>query len=53
MFFDTLSEARAYAASQTIDLRGRKHIAVKCRQWSFCRQTGEYNLQPCYMVKLA
>ena len=53
MFFDKLSDARAYAKSQTQDTRGRVHKALACKHWRLCRVTGEYNLVPCYTVVLA
>lgn len=53
MFFDTLSDARAYAKALTADMRGRKHKAIACNQWRFDRMTGEYALVACYMVALA
>ena len=54
MFFDKLKDAKAYAKSQTQDMRGvYKHKAMPCKQWRFDRLTGEYNLVSCYTVVLA
>lgn len=53
MFFDSLSDARAYAKALTADMRGRKHKAIACTQWRFDRLTGEYESVACYTVVLA
>lgn len=52
MFFDTLSQAKAYAKGQTQDTR-RKHKVAACNQWRFNRLSGDYMLVPCYTVVLA